>query len=117
MIKPGFEAMAYQEINHLIDEGEGILETCSPENFTKSGGPEVRRNAIELWLTKAERQTGNLSVDSEDAIRFSVARFNEQIESLDPHPPSVAQLRHAFVDLVNEKLRLLNAMIGREAEE
>ena len=105
--------MAYRGINHLVDEGEGILETCSLENFTEGGGPEVQRNAIEVWLAKAEGQTGNLLVNPEDAMPFRVARFNEQIEALDPQPPSVAQLRRAFIDLVNEKLGLLNAMIGR----
>ncbi len=117
MIKPNFEASAYLEINRLIDEGEEILETCSLENFTEGGGPEARRNAIEAWLAKAERQTGDLLVNPEEAMPFSVGRFNEEIEALDPQPPSAAQLRRAFVDIVNEKLRLLNAMIGRDSEE
>ena len=116
-IKPGFEAMAYQEINGLIDEGEDILEACSLGRFTANGGAAARQNTIEQWLTKAERQTGNLLVNPEDAMPFSVARFSDQIEALDPQPPSVAQLRLAFVGLVHEKLRLLNAMIGREVEE
>lgn len=113
MIKKGFEATAYRDTNNLIDEGEGILETCSLENISQHGGPEARRNAIELWLAKAEAQTRPLLVEPERAALFSVARFTEQIEALNPQPPSTTQMRHAFCEVVEEKLRMLNEMIGR----
>lgn len=116
-IKQEWKARAYTEINALIDEGERILETCSLENFSQRGGADAKRATIIQWLAKAEGQTRNLLVNPEEAMPFSAAHFNEQIEALDPQPPSVAQLRHVFGDLVNEKLGLLNAMIGRETEE
>ena len=117
MIKAGFEAWAHQEINGLIDEGEVILETCALENFLQSGGANARQATITQWLAKAEGRTRNLLVNPEDAMPFSVAAFTEQIQALNPQPPSAAQLRHAFVDFVDEKLRLLNAMIRPEVEE
>jgi len=113
IIKPGYEARAYQEINRLIDEGEGILETCSLDQFSTDGGPESRRNTIEQWLAKAENQVSALLVDAEDARLLCPALLSEQIEALSPQPPSHAQLRNAFVGFIQERLQLLNTMIGR----
>jgi len=114
MIKKMHEARAYQEVNCLIDEGENILETCRLENFLEDGGAPARRDAIEAWVTNAEPQLVELLIDRQNAIPFGVARLQEAIQALNPQPPSAAQLRHLFADFVNERLRLLNAMIGRD---
>jgi len=112
-IKQEWKARAYNEVNALIDDGERILETCSLETFSQHGGADAKRGAIIQWLTKAERQTQNFLVDPTEAMLFGVAHFNAQIDDLNPQPPSVAQLRAAFVDHVSERLGMLNAIIGR----
>ena len=112
MIKPGFEATARQEINRLIDEGEAILNRCSLENFMADGGAEARQNEVAFWLANAEGVLPPLLIDPNDAAPLARARLTEAIEALNPQPPSAKQLREAFTEFVNERVRLLNQMIG-----
>ena len=114
-LRPESRTRAYQEINRLIDEGERILDACSLENFMKNGGADARKDSITQWLTKAEAQIADFVENPNDAITFSVDGFNRALQALHPQPPSAAQLRSAFVEIVQEKLLLLNALIGREA--
>lgn len=116
-IKKEYEVVAFVVISRLIDEGERIRGTCALEGFAENGGAEARQETIVQWLANVTHQIQEYVFSPEVLMPFSVDEFIQTLGTLDPHPPSVAQLRHAFFEIMDKKLKLLNTMIVREIED